>query len=138
MPAVENEISRRVLLLQNFPFCVTFRTCAETSQKAISMNLDDMTLEELKQLRKDLVKAIETYEARQLAEARAKLEEYAKEMGVKLEDVMGLGKSKGKLKGLPKYCHPNDPSLTWTGKGRKPAWLTKELDAGMSLERFKI
>ena len=55
------------------------------------MNLEDMTLEELKQLRKDVGKAIDTYEARQLAEARAKLEAYAKEMGVKLEDVMGAG-----------------------------------------------
>jgi DNA-binding protein H-NS len=102
------------------------------------MKLEDMTLDELKQLRKDVVKAIDTFEARQMAEARAKLEEYAKEMGVKLEDVMGAGKGKGKPKGPPKYCHPNDPSLTWTGKGRKPDWLKRELDAGMSLERFKI
>ncbi|MDZ7709486.1 MAG: hypothetical protein U5K36_04905 [Roseovarius sp.] len=38
------------------------------------MKLEKMSLEELKKLRKDVEKAIETFEARQLAEAREKLE----------------------------------------------------------------
>lgn len=102
------------------------------------MNLKDMTLAELKQLRKDVGKAIDTYEERQLAEARAKLEDYAKEMGVKLEDVMGAGKGKGKPMSLPKYRHPDNPSLTWTGKGRKPDWFKEAIDAGMAPEDLKI
>ena len=102
------------------------------------MNLENMTLDELKQLRKEVDKAIETYEARQLAEARAKLEEYAKEMGVKLEDVIGLGKSAIKSKGLPKYRHPENPTLTWTGRGRKPDWFNKAIEDGMTKEDLKI
>ena len=77
------------------------------------MDLDKLSLEELKQLQKDIDAAIKTYEARKLAEARAKLEAMAAEMGVKLEDVVGgSGKGKGKSQGIPKYRHPENPSLT--------------------------
>ena len=45
-------------------------------------NLEAMSLKELRQLQKDLAKAISTYEDRHKAEARTKLEAIAKEMGV--------------------------------------------------------
>jgi DNA-binding protein H-NS len=104
------------------------------------MDLHTMSLEELKQHRKAVEKAIESFEARQLAEARAKLEDYAREMGVKLEDVMGMskGKSKSQSVGVPKYRHPENPALTWTGRGRKPEWFKEALEAGMSEEQLKI
>lgn len=102
------------------------------------MDLHTMSLEELKQHRKAVEKAIESFEARQLAEARAKLEDYAREMGVKLEDVMGMSKAKGKPQGLPKYRHPENPALTWTGKGRKPDWFKEAVENGMSEEQLKI
>jgi len=105
--------------------------------KGTAMNLDDMTLEELKQLRKDVDKAIATYEARQLARVRAKLEAQAKEMGYKLEDVLSAPK-KGKSQGIPKYRHPKNPTLTWTGKGRKPEWFKQAIDEGMNAEDLKI
>jgi hypothetical protein len=47
-------------------------------------NLEAMSLKELRQLQKDLAKAISTYEDRHKAEARAKLEVIAKEMGYSL------------------------------------------------------
>jgi len=102
------------------------------------MDLYEMSLEELKQLRKDVEKAIETYEARQMAEARAKLEVMAAEMGVKLEDVVAVG-GKGKSQGVPKYCHPKDPTKTWTGKGRKPGWFIQAVEEeGMNPDDLKI
>lgn len=103
------------------------------------MDLHAMSLEELKQLKKDIQKAIDSFEARQLAEARAKIEDYAREMGVKLEDVMGMsGKGKSKTQGVPKYRHPDNPALTWTGKGRKPNWFKEAIEAGMSEDALKI
>jgi DNA-binding protein H-NS len=44
-------------------------------------NLEAMSLKELRQLQKDLAKAISTHEDRHKAEARAKLEAIAKETG---------------------------------------------------------
>ncbi|TQM89712.1 H-NS family nucleoid-associated regulatory protein [Roseinatronobacter monicus] len=103
------------------------------------MDLHAMSLEELKKYQKDIQKAVESFEARQLAEARAKLEGYAREMGVKLEDVMAIsGKAKSKTQGSPKYRHPENPALTWTGRGRKPDWFKEALEAGMNEDALKI
>jgi DNA-binding protein H-NS len=101
------------------------------------MDLQSLSLEELKQLQKDIDAAIKSYEARKLAEARAKLEAMAAEMGVKLEDVAGSG-GKGKSKSIPKYRHPENPSLTWTGKGRRPQWFKEAMENGASEDDLKI
>ena len=53
-------------------------------------NLEAMSLKELRQLQKDLAKAISTYEDRHKAEARAKLEAIAKEMGYSLANLIGV------------------------------------------------
>ncbi|MDZ7709485.1 MAG: H-NS histone family protein [Roseovarius sp.] len=39
---------------------------------------------------------------------------------------------------MPKYRHPENPTLTWTGMGRKPGWFIEALDAGMSKEDLKV
>ena len=53
-------------------------------------NLEAMSLKELRQMQKDLAKAISTYEDRNKADARAKLEVIAKEMGYSLVDLIGV------------------------------------------------
>ncbi|WP_337881835.1 ribosome modulation factor [Chromobacterium haemolyticum] len=35
-----------------------------------------------------------------------------------------------------RYQHPDDPRMTWTGRGRKPAWVQAWLDAGGTLEQL--
>lgn len=37
-----------------------------------------------------------------------------------------------------KYRNPNDPSQTWSGRGRKPNWLTERLAAGATMDEFVI
>lgn len=38
----------------------------------------------------------------------------------------------------PKYRHPENPELTWTGRGRKPAWVVTHLDAGKPIDDLLI
>jgi DNA-binding protein H-NS len=38
----------------------------------------------------------------------------------------------------PKYCNPEDPSETWTGRGNKPRWVRMQLSLGKRLEDFRI
>jgi DNA-binding protein H-NS len=38
----------------------------------------------------------------------------------------------------PKYQHPEDPSKTWTGRGRAPAWMQKLLSKGFKKSDFLI
>jgi DNA-binding protein H-NS len=101
------------------------------------MDLTSMTLDELKQLQKDIDKAIKSFELRRLAEARKEIEQKARELGVSLSDIIGPN-GKGGTKGLPKYRHPDDPTLTWTGRGRKPVWFIEALAAGKSYDDLKI
>src|SRR4051794_39610497 len=39
---------------------------------------------------------------------------------------------------LPKYQNPNNPSETWSGRGKPPRWLSLLLRAGERLEDFLI
>ncbi|WP_410315946.1 H-NS family nucleoid-associated regulatory protein [Klebsiella pneumoniae] len=41
-------------------------------------------------------------------------------------------KSEKRPKGEPVYRDPDNPFNTWTGIGKRPAWLTAKLDAGIS------
>lgn len=101
------------------------------------INLDSMSLDELKQLRKDVDKAIESYEKRKRQEAVAAAEAAAQQHGFKLADITG-GKAKGGAANPPKYAHPQNPSLTWSGRGRQPKWIKEGLAAGKSLDDFLI
>jgi len=101
------------------------------------MELHTLSLDELKKLKRDVEKAITSFEERRLLEARKKLEDYAKEIGVDLSEIVGMKKT---IKSVnpPKYRHPEDSTLTWTGRGRKPKWVVEALDAGKDLESFAI
>ena len=39
---------------------------------------------------------------------------------------------------LPKYCNPDQPSETWSGRGKRPRWLVKQLKSGRRVEDFRI
>jgi DNA-binding protein H-NS len=101
------------------------------------MDLSAMTLDELKKLHKEITQAITSYEERKRNEALAVLEAKANEMGFSLADLTGMA-AKSKPASIPKYAHPENPSITWTGRGRRPAWITEALDAGRSLDEFLI
>lgn len=100
-------------------------------------DVSNLSLEELETLHKDVTKAISTFKERQRLEAIAALETKAKEMGFSLSDLTGLAKRKGGG-GYPKFVHPENPALTWTGRGRQPAWIKEGLAAGKSLKDFAI
>lgn len=101
------------------------------------VNLEKMSLDELKTLLKDVAKAIANYEKRQRDEALAAAEAAAKEHGFKLADLVDGGKSV-RVPAAPKYRHPENPSLTWSGRGRKPKWIVEAIEAGKSVEDFAI
>jgi DNA-binding protein H-NS len=39
---------------------------------------------------------------------------------------------------LPKYQNPDEPSETWSGRGKRPRWLTAALKTGHTIEDFII
>ncbi len=102
------------------------------------IDLSSLTLDELKKLQKDVNKAVETYEDRRKQEARAAVEAKAREMGFSLSELTDGSGKKGKTPNPPKFRHPENPSLTWSGRGRQPAWIKEALENGTSLDDFLI
>ena len=37
----------------------------------------------------------------------------------------------------PKYSNPDDPSQKWSGRGRRPRWVTQALEAGRTLDDLR-
>ena len=105
----------------------------------MDIDLKELDLDELKSLQKQVAKAIGDFEQRKRDEAVAAARAVASEHGFKLEDLMGDGTTKkSKTKAAPKYAHPENPELTWTGRGRKPVWIVEYLEAGKSLDDLLI
>ena len=104
------------------------------------MDLHSHSLDELKQLQKDVDRAIKSYEARKLEAARAELEAHAKELGVTLKQVMeDAGTKKAKAPLPVKFRNPKNPEETWSGRGRKPRWLTVAMTrVGAKMEDFAV
>lgn len=100
--------------------------------------LDSMSIIELKQLQKDLNKAISTFEERQKAEARSKVEALAKDFGFSLSELLSSDKKGGRTPAVPKYQHPENLALTWSGRGRKPQWFNEAIASGKNPEDLAI
>ncbi|MEE4212421.1 MAG: H-NS histone family protein [Parvularcula sp.] len=104
------------------------------------IDLTALDLDQLKQLRKDVDKAVASYEKRRKQEALAKAEAAAKEAGYSLSELFDDTPKKGK-KGQanpPKFRHPENPELTWSGRGRQPGWIKDALEQGKSLDEYLI
>lgn len=109
------------------------------------MNLDNLktlSLEELIKTKHQVEYLIKEKQKEQKKDLINQFKEQAAKLGLTLEEVMGMESGKGrKTKGqkvAPKYQHPNDPSLTWTGRGRKPLWVEDQLKSGKRLEDLEI
>ena len=44
----------------------------------------------------------------------------------------------GRATVAPKYRNPDNPQETWSGRGRKPRWMTAAIKAGKKLRDFRI
>jgi len=102
------------------------------------IDIDNMSLQELKVLQKDVAKAIDTFEDRQRQEARTVLEAKAREMGFQLNDLVEPGRKPGRKVTAAKYRHPENPELTWSGRGRQPQWIKDLIEAGGDKEDYRI
>ena len=99
--------------------------------------MDKMSLRELQALEVKIKKAKANAEERGRAELRQEIEAKITGAGFKVSDIFGGRGGKGRT--VPaKYVNPDDPSETWTGRGRKPRWLTAKLQNGGKIEKFLI
>lgn len=84
---------------------------------------------------KDLAKQIQALAADHMMETDELLA-LVKEAIVKYGKKDGRRGSRGPVP--PKYRNPNNPTETWTGRGRQPKWVSALLEQGYTLEQLKI
>jgi DNA-binding protein H-NS len=104
----------------------------------MNIDLNTLSLKELKDLQSQVAKAIASFESRKKQEAVAALEEKARALGFSLSELLGAAGGKQKRSVAPKYANPANRSETWTGRGRKPRWVEAALKSGKSLADLAI
>ena len=102
------------------------------------MDLNGLSLDELKQLRKDIDKALATLEKRRKQDAQAAARKAVEQFGFSLNEVFGDEAAGAKPVTAPKYADPANPNKTWTGRGRRPQWVIAHIEAGGSLDDLAI
>ncbi|GGE22160.1 trans-acting regulatory protein hvrA [Primorskyibacter flagellatus] len=102
-----------------------------------TVDLNALSLEDLKKLRKDVDSAIKNFEERKKKSALAELEAKAAELGFSLSELAGAG-GRGRKVNPPKYRHPENPEMTWSGRGRQPDWYKEIVGAGTDPEDLLI
>jgi DNA-binding protein H-NS len=101
--------------------------------------IDKLSYAELQELQSRVEAALAEKRAEEKKRIRRKAAALAAEAGFTLTEVVSkktTDRRRGKV--AIKYRNPKDPSQTWTGRGRMPRWLTAELAAGKSLEKFAV
>ena len=108
---------------------------------------DALDLPQLKDLGRRIDQQIADLTRRQREEALLAAKAAASERGFDLAELLGQGRTgrgrgrgqgQSQEKSAPRYANPNDPAQTWSGRGRRPAWVTEALEGGASLESLTI
>ncbi|MBV7408011.1 H-NS family nucleoid-associated regulatory protein [Maritimibacter sp. DP1N21-5] len=112
----------------------------------MKINLKGMSRKELEKLRADVDKALEKVGDEEKRAALEAAQKAAKAFGYSLADLADVKaprkpaskKADGRSKVAPKFRHPENGDVTWTGRGRQPKWVVEYLANGGSLDDITI
>ena len=98
------------------------------------IDLSNYTLAELRSFAADVARQINESEKAMIADARRRIEQIAFQTGLTLEELVAKPRQSRPTASI--YVNPDDETQTWSGRGRKPAWLKAWLECGISLEEL--
>ena len=105
-------------------------------------DLSQMSMDELLKFQADIEEVMKSKKAEELKSVQEELlllDHKAQQLGSSALELLGSKGGKAtKAKAPAKYAHPENPSLTWAGRGARPKWLSEMLDAGASIDDFLI
>jgi len=106
-----------------------------------NLDLSALSTEQLDLLQQAIEKQKMTVKEKARHRVKEKIVQALNEAGLTLVDMPVLfpRMARPASKSGVVYRHPEKPRLTWTGKGRKPAWIKEYLTVdGNSLEGLKV
>ena len=101
------------------------------------INLQSLTLDDLRDLAASAQKELEKRERDNKLDTIRQMKELARKAGISTQEFAVLFSS-DKPKVAVKFRNPEDPSQTWSGRGKRPRWLQEALEQGKTLEQFRI
>ena len=105
----------------------------------MAIDLSGLSRKELEKLQADVEKALRKISKTELKEAKRAAEEAAAKYGFSLADLAGKSGKTAALSASPaKYSNPDDPTQTWTGRGRQPQWYKNAIDGGKTPEDMEV
>lgn len=104
------------------------------------MDISTLSLVELRNLLEQIPAEIKRRQKEEMAKVRKEVEALLQARGFSMDDLVGESTkdSKDKKPVAIKYRHPQDASLSWTGRGRQPRWVVDYLANGGSLEQLAV
>ncbi|MCK0168134.1 H-NS histone family protein [Jannaschia sp. S6380] len=90
----------------------------------------------------EIARAQSEYDGRRLKELRAEIDAMLAKEGYSFDDLAGGKSGKrntgGRAKAPAKYRHPENGSITWSGRGRQPGWYKEALAGGAKPEDMAV
>ena len=109
------------------------------------MDISVLTTKQLEELLLQIREEINKRKQQEKLELLDRITQIATKHGYSLEEITGNtahAKKNQKVlarKPVPvKYRHPKEANLTWTGRGRRPQWVTVWLAGGGTLEALTV
>lgn len=107
----------------------------------MAIKLDKMNRKQLEELRAQVDDEIVKRRKSEKQEALAAARDAAAKYGYTLDELTGKKGGRGAAKSVgsePKYMNPDNPTQTWTGKGRQPNWFKAAVEKGVKPETMEI
>ena len=109
------------------------------------LDLAAMSVDEMWQLHEEIGKLLSvrlTSEKRELEKRLAQLRRERESRQSGGEDERASPSQRGERRAyprvFPKYRNPDQPSETWSGRGKQPRWLAAALKTGRTIDEFII
>lgn len=99
-------------------------------------DLSHYNLAELKGLLYDIEIELKARERNAINTARERVLAIAREQKIRLEELLAHDASGANTKAAgasPPYRNPENAAQTWSGRGRRPKWVSDALSAGVKL-----
>lgn len=97
------------------------------------IDLSKLSIEELEALVRDAQAEIAARKEAERERVLQQVRELAASIGMSVEELLKLQKT-GRAPVEVKYRHPENPGMTWSGRGKRPQWVTEALASGKKLE----
>lgn len=97
------------------------------------IDLSKLSIEELQGLARDIETEIVERRAAEKGRVLNQMRELAGSLGMTLEELLREERGGGGGAAV-KYRHPDNPGLTWSGRGKRPIWVNEALASGKTLD----